>query len=314
MTALLSEPGKNKTRKSRKGQILHSSYLFTLLILIVLFGFTGCTNPLAPTMAFTETSTLPVPSIPPTSTHTLSPTPTITSTSTPTRADASFTEICSPLAGIELEKLHSITSQAFNPPTPFQDDGHPAVDLAFFTFEGLPSMMGHPVQAIFPGKVVLVVDDRFPYGSMILIETPLSSIPNELLPPTAIPTPIPSENIIQFNPCSNDPVYESMAPISMAQDSKSIYVLYSHLLEKPSFTAGDEVACGQVIGAVGLTGNTVAEHLHLEIRIGPSGANFGTIAMYKPDATLEERYNYCIWSTSGRFQPINPAIFWETSP
>jgi hypothetical protein len=314
MSAFYSKPDKKSAGQRTIGHNSTGSPLVALLGLFILLGITGCAAIPSPTLAPTDSPTVFVPTFTPTLTQTIPSPPTATPTATPTQAAGSITAICSPLSGIDLEDLHSITSQGFTPPTPFLDDGHPAVDLAFFTFENLPSMMGHPVQSILPGKVVLAVEDRFPYGSMILIETPLQWISAELLPPVVIPTPIPLENINQFNPCTNNPLFESIPPISMAEDSKSVYVLYSHLLEKPPYDPGDEIACGQVIGAVGLTGNTVAEHLHLEIRIGPSEARFGTIAMYKPEATVEERYNYCIWSTSGRFQPVNPTLFWETNP
>jgi murein DD-endopeptidase MepM/ murein hydrolase activator NlpD len=215
------------------------------------------------------------------------------------------------LAGIDLSDLHGITSQGFSVPSVFVDDGHPAVDLAFFTFEDLPSMYGHPVQSVLPGKVVMVLEDRFPYGSMILIETPLEWLADDLLPSRAIPTPIPDGNIEMFSPCNNDPLYAGMAPVEMSNQARSLYVLYSHLLDKPAYEPGEMVAWGEVIGAVGLTGNTVAEHLHLEMRIGPSDVKFNSFAMYKPEATIEERYYYCNWSSSGRFQPIDPAQFWD---
>ncbi len=172
-------------------------------------------------------------------------------------------------------------------------------------------MLGHPVQAILPGKVVMVVDDRFPYGHMILIETPMEMLPDGILPPGVLPTPIPADNIALFDPCAQNPLFEDMPSIQMDVQHRSIYSLYSHLKDKPAFDVGDMVTCGQTVGTVGITGNSVAEHLHLEIRIGPSAALFDTFAMYQPDVTAEERYNYCIWSTSGRFQAIDPARLWE---
>lgn len=248
----------------------------------------------------------------PTNAPTLTLTPPITLTSTV--VPVQITSICSPLEGIGLSDLHGITSQSFKTPSAYLDDGHPAVDLAFFTFEGFPSMLGHPVQSILPGVVVQVVEDRYPYGNMILIETPLDQLPDGILPPSFVPTPIPEENILLFSPCETNPLYSKMVPVKWSESSRSLYTLYSHLQEKPDFEVGDNITCGRIIGAVGVTGNSVAEHLHLEIRMGPSGAEFGSLAMYTPNATVEERYNYCIWSTSGRFQPIDPAVFWVTQP
>ncbi len=175
-------------------------------------------------------------------------------------------------------------------------------------------MRGLPVQSMLPGKVVQVGEDRFPFGNMILIETPLSMLSPELLQALPLPTPIPEESIEMWNPCDKE-----IAPIPWSKDSKSIYILYSHLESRPDFQIGDAVACGQQIGAVGITGNSIAEHLHLEMRTGPSDARFGTIAMYTNSVytevpTPEERYNYCIWTNSGRFQAFDPASFWKEKP
>ena len=175
-------------------------------------------------------------------------------------------------------------------------------------------MIGHPVQSIFPGIVNLVIVDRFPYGNAVLIETPLNVLSAEWVSALPIPTAIPQENLDLVRPCDSDPLFADMTPIEWDGSRKSVYVLYAHLLEKPSVRAGDVVNCGQVIGAAGNTGNSAAEHLHLEARVGPAGAQFGTLAMYSPDATIEERYRYCIWSSSGRFQSFNPVILWEQEP
>lgn len=289
---------------------------FLLFCFFLFCLITGCSSAPTPTIISLTTPTSPLPRPSSTIAPTTAPTPVVppTSTSVPSFDISQISEICSPLAGIELNDLHSIISQGFSAPTTFLDDGHPAVDLAFFTFQGLPSMFGHPVQAILPGRVALVIEDRWPYGSMVLIETPLNGLPGELLSPDNIPTAIPEENLSLFNPCEINALYKDMSPIEMSSESRSIYVLYAHLGEKPGFEPGDVVSCGNTIGTVGLTGNTVADHLHLEARIGPSDAQFGTIAMYQPDATPEERYNYCTWSTSGKFQPIDPTIFWNNKP
>jgi len=251
-----------------------------------------------------QATTTPTPSI------TVTQKPTSTSTATPRPAGA----VCSPLQDIKPSYLHKITSQGFTPPAPYKDDGHPAVDLAFFTFKELPSMIGHPVQSILPGIVSLVIHDRYPYGNAVLIETPIENISAIWLNSLALPTAIPQENLELIRPCDSDPVFQGMVPIKWNADAKSVYVLYAHLLEIPTVRFGDIVNCGQEIGAVGNTGNSAAEHLHLEARIGPADARFGTLAMYTPDATIEERYSYCIWSSSGRFQSFNPAILWEQEP
>lgn len=287
--------------------------LFSLLGFSFLIGCSASPTPTS-NVVLTDLPTEQQSTITPLPTN--EPTPTLTPPIilTSTVVPVQITSICSPLEGVSLSDLHGITSQSFKTPSAYLDDGHPAVDLAFFTFEGFPSMLGHPVQSILPGVVTQIVENRYPYGNMILIETPLDQLPDGVLTPSSIPTPIPEENIHLFNPCETNPLYSKMVPFNWSESSRSLYTLYSHLQEKPDFEIGDNITCGQIIGAVGITGNSVAEHLHLEIRIGPSGAEFGSLAMYTSDATVEERYNYCIWSTSGRFQPIDPAVFWVTQP
>lgn len=256
------------------------------------------------------------PSLQPTETPTSAPTssPTLQPTPTPTATNEPISEICSPLQSIKLGDLNKITSQGFTPSAPYKDDGHPAIDLAFYTFKELASMIGHPVQSIFPGTVSLVIEDRYPYGNAIMIETPLELISNEMLAAMTLPTPIPQENLERVRQCESNPLYEDMAPLNWSENDKSMYVIYAHLLEKPKLKTGESVSCGQVVGVVGSTGNSAEEHLHLELRIGPSEAQFGIMSMYFPDATIEERYSYCIWTSSGRFQPINPAMFWVQEP
>ncbi len=280
------------------------THLFRSLSLFLLGMFlVSCSNqqvaatvpPLPPI-----SSTTPTLASSPTSTSTPYPTPTSTPTSVP------LDGVCSPLKGIGLEELHSITSNTFSYPSAFTDIGHPGVDLAFFTHGSFTTMYGLPVQSVLPGRVTQVIDNRFPYGNMMIIETQLSQLSPELLASISLPTPIPQQSIDAWSTCDKE-----MAPISWSEDEKSLYILYSHLENKPDFKPGDAVECGQTIGAVGITGNSVAEHLHIEVRIGPSNAQFGSIATYTQDATPEERYNYCIWSISGIFQAIDPEFFWK---
>lgn len=290
---------------------MKNSFLWKIPYLLLILSLAACTDQpptttpspvevfLSPTITYTTA---------PTFTSAPKPTPTLTPSPVPLNG------ACSPLGGIELDELYAITSNTFDAPSAFSDLGHPAVDLAFFTYKDFSTMLGLPVQSMLPGKVVQVGEDRFPFGNMILIETPLSRLSADFLKALPIPTPIPEESIEMWSTCDQD-----AAPIPWSDDSKSVYILYSHLESKPDFLIGETVACGQQIGAVGITGNSVAEHLHLEIRIGPSDAQFGTIAMYTNDVyteapTSEERYNYCIWTISGRFQAFDPASFWKDKP
>jgi len=54
---------------------------------------------------------------------------------------------------------------------------------------------------------------------------------------------------------------------------QTIYTVYAHL-EKALVEDGDEVETGQIIGTVGLTGNTSGPHLHFEVRIRTDEGQF----------------------------------------
>lgn len=274
--------------------------------LSLFFLFTGCQSAISPT-SVDQAPTKVIPTQ--ITTITKMPSRTATLVPQPTATPSPILGACSPLRDIGLNELYAITSNPFSFTSSFADTGHPAVDLAFFTYQDFTTFFGHPVQALLPGQVTLVVNDRFPYGNMVIIETPLESISPDLLLSISLPTPIPQENITAFSTCDSQ-----MQPISWNSEEKSLYTLYAHLENDPTVKSGDQVTCGQQIGAVGLSGNTVAEHLHIEVRLGPADAQFGTIATFRDDATPVERYNYCIWSISGNFQAIDPALFWRFSP
>ncbi|RPI22437.1 MAG: hypothetical protein EHM70_23795 [Chloroflexota bacterium] len=78
------------------------------------------------------------------------------------------------------------------------------------------------------------------------------------------------------------------------------------MLETPALETGDEVACGQPLGAVGGSGNALNPHLHLETRLGPGGALIGSLAHYDSSASLLEMNRYCTWRVSGLFQILDP--------
>lgn len=279
--------------------------LTLLVIAIVLLS--GCSP--APTVAFTITPTDTITSQPTanqTPTQTQTPTPTATSVPLITSAD-------SPLQGIGIEELYLITSNSYNFRYPFieasgNNYNHTGLDLAFFKFKEFDSVLGHPIQAVLPGKVVESLDNRWPYGNMIMIETPLDALSLDYLAQIPLPTPYAESEIQSRSNCQPD-----QTRIPWSQTEKSIYIVYAHLQTPSIFKAGDTVLGGQVIGAVGSSGNAVvgAEHLHLEVRIGPSVAKFGVISDYMPTSTNEERYNYCIWALSEVFQPIDPSLLWK---
>lgn len=230
--------------------------------------------------------------------------------------------VCSPLQGIAHEDLWLITSNEFLFKYPFSEGSpdeknHPGIDFGFYSTTSIPSYSGQelhtddgfPIQAILPGRIVETVNNRFPYGNMVLVETRVDALAPEFLQQLNLPEPFSREELVFRFPCDKD-----QPRISWSQDSKSIYVLYAHMKDPSPYQPGDQVQCGQVIGGIGATGNSseYIEHLHLEIRIGPSDAEFGIIASYDASATAEERYNYCIWALSQEFQPVDPTLFWKT--
>ena len=273
--------------------------LLNFLLLVVL---SGCANPSANS---TATPALTLPSATATVTPTILPTATSTSTIPPTPTTEMAMQVCSPLQGIVREKLKGITSNPWVAPLPYVEniDRHPAIDFSFYHFEGYNTFANFPIQSILPGKVILIEDNRFPYGYMVLIETPLSQVDPAFLPSIPQPTQLPPSIYTTDDRCPVDGKKVTNDP-----SLKSIYVLYAHLSSLPLVKNGESVSCGELIGYAGKTGNAAEEHLHLEIRIGPSNALFNSIASYHSSITPEERYNYCIWSISGVFQAVDPAI------
>lgn len=65
---------------------------------------------------------------------------------------------------------------------------------------------------------------------------------------------------------AKDDPYGIAVKIRHTLDGQPIYTVYTHL-EKTTVKVGDEVKSGQIIGSVGLTGNTSGPHLHYEVRL-----------------------------------------------
>ena len=286
--------------ESRRNSVRINSTAWILTCLLLFLLIAGCTT----TPQSEATSILPF--FP---TLTLVPSTTATQLlATPTSTQI-IPQVCTPLQGFDFQELKGIVTEPFQPPLPGKDNGHQGVDFSFWTYKNFTTMQGLPVQAVLNGKVAAVIKNRYPYGNMIIIESSLSAFPAAWLSaspqPTreSIQTPVPAltcpAGTDNFNANSTD---------------LSIYLLYAHLDQPVNLKVGDTVTCGQVIGGVGTTGNSVNYHLHLEMRIGPSGATFPAIAHYWNDATSEEMHNYCIWRVSGIFQMLDPMQLFQTSP
>lgn len=197
-------------------------------------------------------------------------------TETPT-GDIVRQTICSPLQYESVASLAEIISDPYNPPLPGHDERHHGVDFSYYRRGNLDTIEGVGIQSIMTGYVAAVINDRLPYGNMVIIETPVSLLSEEF--------------ISDFN----------------IKADESLYHLYAHMQSAPLVEVDEMVECGQVLGAVGMTGyGIVNPHLHLETRIGTADVKFPGMAFYTTDATLEEMSNYQRWRTSGNFRHFDP--------
>lgn len=210
-------------------------------------------------------------------------------------------EICSPLDGITLEELPEIISNPFVLPQPGLDDGHHGVDLAFYRFKNQVGMAGLPIHSVLAGRVAGKINDRPPYGNAVIIETPIDAFPQSWLDRLNLPgigpftEPQPAMNCPELIDIGNTP-----------QQHASLYLLYAHMQFPTQLLIEDRVSCGQTIGLVGTTGESVNEHLHLETRIGPAGTRFLSMAYYDTGQTKSEAQAYCTWRVSNLFHLFDP--------
>src|SRR5574340_58920 len=269
------------------------------LAAIILLVLTGCTvRPTVETGQPTPTSTAQLPS--------LTPTSTVTATATPTLAPTLILpQTCSPLAGVGFDQLTGLIVNPYHPPKPGSDDPHQGVDLAVLSGPNGIALAGTTVQAVLAGKVAGMAKDRFPYGNMLMIETPLDAALLDTLPGMAIPTPLPE----RLPPGALTCPEMNISPAA-AGEPRSLYVLYAHMQTPISFEMGADVGCGQQIGAIGSSGNALNPHLHVEVRVGPTGQSFESMAHYDPSASYSEMAAYCTWRVSGVYQTIDPSCLW----
>jgi len=188
----------------------------------------------------------------------------------------------------------------FTPPREGSDNPHQGVDFADLQGPDRIAVTGRPVTAVLGGRVSLVTNDRFPYGNAILIETPLDDLPAAWLDSLDLPSELNSHNNRSALTCPE----QTPQPWDLSRHS--LYLLYAHMLASPDFQTGQAVTCGQVLGAIGSSGNALNPHLHLEIRLGPANASFASMAHYDSSATLQEMAAYCTWRVSGYFRLVDP--------
>jgi len=223
-------------------------------------------------------------------------------------------QICSPLEGETLQDLvsnaNNIITQPFKQPRPGIDDGHTGVDFAYYRKGDRVGIEGLNVMSVLEGKVSSIINDSWPLGHLVIIETPMDEISPEMVSKIAFPELQPT---VELSPAmAMCPTVE--VPLEVNHESRSLYILYAHLQHPSNLKVGEAVNCGQVIGQVGNTGESSNPHLHLETRIGPSGAFFESMAYYTTQATEIQRYNYCVWRVSNLFQVFNPMLLLEYQP
>ena len=245
------------------------------------------------------------PSVTPAPTGTPAATPSLaayTLIPAPSKTAAPVANLCSPLEGITLAELGQpdLLKNPYQTPHPGMDDGHHGDDFAFWSRGSYKTMLGLPVHSMLTGQVAAVIANREPYGNAVMIETPLQALPQSWLDAIPIPSPAPTIQPAPNLLCPADPVSYQARP------GRSLYLLYAHLEQTPGLSTGEAVACGQTIGLVGTTGKSVNPHLHLETRVGPSGAAFKSLSHYDTSSSEAEMAAYCTWRVSGLFQMFDP--------
>ena len=276
-----------------------------LLILLILL-LSAC-QPAMVTSTFTPTAISKVSTQGPTLSPTLTSTPErIIPTPQPTPTKVLW-EVCSPLEEETFETLPLILVNPLDIPGFGQDTGHHGVDFAYFQRGERESIQGIEIYAILSGKIVTTLADGIPYGNAVIIETPLKDLPTEL-----------AEHLLDsYLPVPEDPHYRLNCPVvepPKLTGDYSVYHLYAHMETPSPLEPGQVISCGMKLGTVGNSGYSSNPHLHLETRLGPSGANFSSMAYYETTCTIEEMANYCLWRLSGYYQLFDPFLLFDYQP
>ncbi|MBA3072103.1 MAG: M23 family metallopeptidase [Anaerolineae bacterium] len=267
------------------------------------------------TLAATETSqptSTSMALISPTLKPTATPYPTLTPTpfGAATQTVSALTGImASPLQGVAASDLFNVISQPFIMPPAGEDSGHHGVDFAYWDFKDVGAIEGTPILSVFPGKVSSAYTKiRNPYGYMVMVETPLSNLPQEIIDAIKLP---------EASSTPANPSNRLTCPTGFADwwdpNTKSLYVLYGHLGNIPTVKLGQTVKMGDMLGVVGNSGASSSPHLHFEMRIGPANATFASMGHYETTTTDQERHNYCSWRISGQFEIFDPIVLYGGS-
>jgi len=277
-----------------------------MFILGLLFFLVACSQPIQGETLITSTQELIEPPATPevSMTPIINPTPTNTFTSEPvevsTPAIPSIT-YSSPLVDYSIDELIDMISNLYNPPKPGSDDPHQGVDFSIVDPKLGYAIKGSTVQVILSGEVVMVMNDRFPYGNSILIETPFESLPSSW---KDFIGKLPSPALFEVKQALTCP--EGWDKSQNGNHDLSLFILYAHLDEVVEWEVGDQILNGEVIGAIGNSGNVLAPHLHIEMRYGDSESLTGSMAHYHVTASEDEMAIYCRWRVSGWYRLVDP--------
>jgi murein DD-endopeptidase MepM/ murein hydrolase activator NlpD len=278
--------------------------------MIFLLVLAGCNSSLlshpSPTPDFTAT---PLPTM--TSTATSIPTGTATPLPTePSPTPAPAFDVCTPLDAVELDKIDDTIIIPFAPPPLGSDDPHQGVDFVEMIPGTQIAQDGGTIDAVLAGRVMMVVDDRYPFGNAVMVETPLKSLPSAWLEQVGLPGL--GQQLYPYSVLTCPTGVPE--PDWLDNQERSLYLLYAHLKEPAVVQPGEQVECGQELGIMGSTGNSLYPHLHLEIRVGPAGASFDGMAHYINSAKDNEMANYCTWRVSDYFQLVDPMTILHAIP
>ncbi|MCW5875164.1 MAG: M23 family metallopeptidase [Anaerolineales bacterium] len=239
----------------------------------------ACSSPAPAPTATPEPTATSVPTALPTPEPTLPPTATAIPTS----------PICTPLAEHQISALLSLylTQPFIAPQGANKETGHHGLDFAYYS--GGPSgghINGTPIQSVLDA-VVAGAGYNAVYGYYLVTETPWARLP------------------------------QGAAGLYGMAAGESLYLLYAHLQHPAPFELGEALACAQVLGYVGDSGDRffVSDpHLHLETRVGASGLRLDPMAYYAIEATEEQKAEYLRWRTSDDFRLADPAALLGLAP
>lgn len=280
---------------------------FTLIFMIFTLILTGCSpekpfqDKIMPTVEKTKTIEL-IEKLSPTFTPIEGP----TITPQPTE---DLINVCSPLVDYSVENLVDMISNPYYPPIPGSDDPHQGVDFSVIDPNLRIALKGSAVQSIMAGEVVMLMNDRFPYGNAVLVETTFDKLPLGWVEKLKNQT---QPDLFGTNPSLTCPTGWDLS--EQENNDLSLYVLYAHLDMPLEYTLGDEVDCGDELGAIGESGNALAPHLHIEMRYGYASGIEGSMAHYDVSADEIEMSNYCRWRVSGWFRLLDPMDLFFTIP